>query len=135
MLTAYLDECGQEQDDWMFIAGFMGDDAAWQKFVPLWAKAIGPQRTHLHIKDLRFTKISTQKLLAKAAPVPKQCGLIPILASIRFSDYSDLLTMEKDKRIHSGYMMCCKAAAVFAMRKTPRMMSGLSLNAKTDTEI
>jgi hypothetical protein len=44
MLTAYLDESGQEQDDWMFIAGFMGDDAAWQKFVPLWTKAIGPQR-------------------------------------------------------------------------------------------
>jgi hypothetical protein len=120
MLTAYLDESGQEQDDWMFIAGFMGDDAAWEKFVPLWKKAIGPQRTHLHMKDLRFTRISTQNLLAKAGPVPKQCGLIPILASIRFSDYSDLLTMEKDKRIHSAYIMCCKAAAVFAMRRTPK---------------
>jgi hypothetical protein len=98
----------------------MGDDAAWQTFVSLWTKAIGPQRTHLHMKDLRFTKISTQKLLAKVGPIPKQCGLIPIFASIRFSDYSDLLTMEKDKRIHSAYMMCCRAAAVFAMRRTPK---------------
>jgi hypothetical protein len=91
VLTAYLDESGQEQDDWMFIAGYMGDDAAWQKLPELWAKAIGPQRQHLHMKELRFTKLAVQKMLARAALVPKKmrtnsdCGWGPLERLCRFA--------------------------------------------------
>ena len=119
MLTAYIDESGQEQDDWMFIAGYMGDDAAWKKFPDLWAKAIGPQRQHLHMKELRFTKLSVQKMLARAALVPKKCGLIPIAAGVRLKDYADLLLDEEDALIHAAYMQCCRAVTIFAMRTLP----------------
>jgi hypothetical protein len=119
VLTAYLDESGQEQDDWMFIAGYMGTDEAWKKFPGLWAEAIGPQRSHLHMKDLRFTKLAVQKMLAKAALVPKKCGLIPIAAGVRLKDYVDLLLDEKDAQLHAAYMQCCRAVSIFAMRALP----------------
>jgi hypothetical protein len=119
MFTAHLDETGQEQDDWMFIAGYMGTDDAWKLFPGLWAEAIGPQRKHLHMKELRFTKLSVQKMLARAALVPKKCGLIPIAAGVRLKDYADLLTTESDLLIHAAYMQCCRAATIFAMRALP----------------
>lgn len=119
MLTAYLDESGQEQDDWMCIAGYIGSDEAWRKFPDLWAKAIGPQRKHLHMKELRFTKLSVQKMLARAALVPKACGLVPIAAVVRLKDYADLLLQEQDAQIHAAYMQCCRAATIFAMRIVP----------------
>ena len=119
MLTAYLDETGQEQDDWMFIAGFMGDDAAWKEFPPLWAEAIGPQRSHLHMKELRFPKLAVRKMLERAALVPKRCGLIPIAAGVRLKDYADLLVAERDIFIHAAYMMCCNAVTIFALKSIP----------------
>ena len=119
MLTAYLDETGQEQDDWMFIAGYMGTDEAWEKFPGLWAEAIGPQRKHLHMSELRFTKLSARKMLARAALVPRKCGLIPIAAGVRLKDYVDLLFDEKDTQIHAAYMQCCRAVTIFAMRALP----------------
>lgn len=119
MLTAYLDETGQEQDEWMFIAGFMGDDAAWRKFPDLWAEAIGPQRKHLHMKSLRFSKVPVKKMLERAALVPKECGLIPILAGARLRDYADMLHQEEDSVTHAAYIMCCRGIAIFAMRSIP----------------
>ena len=119
MLTAYLDESGQEQDDWMFIAGYMGDDSAWRKFPELWAKAIGPQREHLHMKTLRFSKEPVRKMLKRAALVPKECGLIPIMAGVRLKDYADLFHEQEDSFIHAAYVMCCKAVVIFAMRSLP----------------
>jgi hypothetical protein len=104
----------------MFIAGYMGDDAAWREFPYLWLEAIGPQRKHLHMKDLRFTKLPVQRMLRRAALVPKQCGLIPVAAGVRLRDYVDLLTEEEDVLVHAAYMMCCKAVTVFAMRSRPR---------------
>ena len=119
MFTAYLDESGQEQDDWMFIAGYVGDDAAWSKFPELWAKALGPQRAHLHMNRLRFIKLHEQRMLARAAFVPNQCGLTPILVTSRLKDYADMLTLEGDSLIHSAYMMCCKAALFAALKVVP----------------
>jgi len=119
VLTAYLDESGQEQDDWMFIAGFMGDDDAWRKFPELWAKAIGPQREHLHMKSLRFSKEPVRKVLARAALVPRECGLTPIVAGVRLKDYADMLKEPENTLIHAAYVMCCKAAVIFAMRGVP----------------
>jgi hypothetical protein len=119
VLTAYIDESGQEQDDWMFIAGYMGTDEAWKKFPDLWAKAIGPQRQHLHMKELRFTRLAVQKMLARAALVPKKCGLIPIAAGVRLKDYADLLLEERDTLLHAAYMQCCRAVTIFAMRALP----------------
>jgi hypothetical protein len=119
MLTAYFDESGQKQDDWMFIAGYVGDNAAWGRFPELWAKALGPQRAHLHMNRLRFIKLHEQRMLARAALVPKQCGLTPILVGARLKDYADMLTLEGDSLIHSAYIMCCKAAVFAALKIVP----------------
>jgi hypothetical protein len=119
VFTAYLDESGQEQDDWMFIAGYVGGEAAWGKFPGLWAKALGSQRTHLHMNRLRFIKLHEQRMLARAALVPKQCGLTPILVTSRVKDYADMLTLEGDGLIHAAYIMCCKAAVFAALRVVP----------------
>jgi hypothetical protein len=119
VFTAYLDESGQEQPDWMFIAGYVGDEAAWTKFPELWAKAIGPQRTHLHMNSLRFQKLHEQRMLARAALVPKQCGLIPILVAARLKDYADMLTLEGDSLIHAAYILCCKTAVFAALKAVP----------------
>jgi hypothetical protein len=119
VFTAYLDESGQEQPDWMFIAGYVGDDAAWGKFPAPWAKALGTQRTHLHMSSLRFSNPREQKMLARAALVPKQCGLTPILATARLKDYADMLTLEGDSLIHAAYIMCCKVAVLAALRVVP----------------
>ncbi len=73
MITAYVDETGQEQTDWMCVAGFMGDDKAWKKFRPEWKAAIFP-RQHLHMKKLRFNRDSQRKMLKRAALVSKSCN-------------------------------------------------------------
>ena len=39
----------------------VGDEDAWAKFPELWAKALGPQRTHLHMKSLRFSSRASRR--------------------------------------------------------------------------
>jgi hypothetical protein len=63
MLTAYVDESGQEQDDWMFIAGFCGSEDAGARVAGEWPKAIGPQRKSLHLNNLRFKHEREKRLL------------------------------------------------------------------------
>jgi hypothetical protein len=50
MLTAYVDESGIDQGGWMFVSGYVGDDAAWKKASDAWKAAIAP-RKHLHMKS------------------------------------------------------------------------------------
>jgi hypothetical protein len=64
VFTAYLDESGQEQDDWMFVAGFFGPDDAWKNISKPWLEAIAP-RKHLHVKKQRFNKDSVRKMLER----------------------------------------------------------------------
>lgn len=78
MLTAYIDETGHETKDWMCLAGFLGTEYDWERFVPLWKAGLGPQRKLLHLTDLRWNKESTRKLLARLGVVPEQAGLVPI---------------------------------------------------------
>jgi hypothetical protein len=119
VLTAYLDESGQEQNDWAFVCGFIGTDEAWAKFPSLWAKAIGPQRTHLHMTNIRFIKQAEKRMLARAADIPKKCGLLPLIAGVRLKDYTDMLKVEGDSLKYAAYVVCCQAAAASAMKLTP----------------
>jgi len=86
MLTAYLDESGQETKGWMFVAGFLGNDEQWKQFVPLWKEALGPQRRHLHMADLRWKKQRTKELLARLRRV--STSLRPVV--MEFSEYFHL---------------------------------------------
>jgi hypothetical protein len=58
-------------------------------------------------------------MLARAASVPKQCGLTPILTTARLKDYADMLTLEGDNLIHAAYIMCCKVAAYSTLKVVP----------------
>src|SRR5580698_10378185 len=103
----------------MFVAGYMGDDAAWGKFPELWAKAIGPQRKHLHMNQLKFKRIAEKEMLARAAPVPRNCGLTPILGGIRNRDYKDLVEGTLEERPLCGYALCVYAMVYNALRVIP----------------
>lgn len=118
VLTAYVDETGQEQGDWMFIAGYMGSDDAWRSFPEPWQKAISP-RKHLHMNRLKFKSPADRKMLALAANVPTQCGLIPLIAGLRQNDYRELLTGTKQERTLSGYVLGCMAVAAIALSSLP----------------
>ncbi|HZY61173.1 MAG TPA: DUF3800 domain-containing protein [Edaphobacter sp.] len=118
MLTAYVDESGQEQDDWMFVAGYIGDDAAWKRFAPEWRKAIAP-RENLHLNTFRFKKERERRTLERAGTVPKLCGLTPIVAGVRTRDYQDLITGTRAEKLLNGYVMCVYALIIQALRGIP----------------
>jgi hypothetical protein len=118
MLTAYVDETGQEQGDWMFIAGYMGNDEAWKSLIEPWQRAIAP-RKHLHMNRLRFSKEGERLMLERAARVPSSCGLVPIIAGVRQSDYEDLIVGTPAEKVISGYVLCCAALVIITLRNLP----------------
>lgn len=118
MFTAYLDESGQEQDDWMFVAGFFGTEDQWNSLRGKWVEAIAP-RKHLHLTSLRFKKDCVKNTLAKAGPLPVSCGLIPMIGGVRQKDYMDLLSGTRDQKVLNGYVNCASFAVINAMRSLP----------------
>jgi hypothetical protein len=118
MLTAYVDESGQEQRDWMFVAGFVGNEDAWKMVKPEWKAAIAP-RQHLHLNTLRFVKDRERKTLERAGAVPRACGLTPIIAGVRQADYLDIFEGTRTQKLLSGYVMCCIAIIINALRRIP----------------
>jgi hypothetical protein len=120
VLTAYVDESGQEQDDWMFMAGYYGTDAAWQCVAKEWPKALGPQRKHLHMNRLRFKLQSERKMLERLGAIPAACGLVPILGGVRVGDYRDLLKGTPNEVIMNGYVLCMWTMLVGALIHLPK---------------
>ena len=93
MLTGYFDESGQESDQHVVLAGFLGNDDAWTAFKEPWRTALG-KRKALHMSKLRWHGKSgsrTKALLERLGPIPRECGLLPVWASVRVSDYIDLV--------------------------------------------
>jgi hypothetical protein len=120
VLTAYVDESGQEQDNWMFLAGFYGNDDAWKRVAKEWPKTLGPQRKRLHMSDLKFKYQSEKRMLARAGAVPQQCGLIPIMGGIRQSDFKDILIGTPEEKVLSGYIYCLWAMLFDTLRGLPQ---------------
>lgn len=118
VFTAYLDETGQEQDDWMFVAGFFGPDDAWRRVSDSWRKAIAP-RQHLHVQTQRFRKESVRRMLERAGPVAVECGLTPMVGGVRQKDYLDLLKGTREEKLLNGYVTCCHFAVFNALRSLP----------------
>lgn len=119
MLTAYVDETGQEQDDWMFVAGYYGNDASWKRVAEEWPKAIGPQRKHLHMKELRFKRESERQMLERAALVPKRCGLVPILGGVRRNDYRERFRGTPEDKLLNGYVVSLWAMLADTLANLP----------------
>jgi len=116
--TAYVDESGQEQKNWMFVAGFVGNDDQWRTTATAWKEAIAPRKT-LHMNKLRFNKDCQRRMLERAGVVPKYCGLTPILGGVRQSDYEDLIVGTAAEKLMKGYMCCCFAMVTNALRGIP----------------
>jgi hypothetical protein len=118
VLTAYVDESGQEQKNWMFVAGFVGDDKQWTDTADAWKVAIAP-RKHLHMTRLRFKKDREKRMLERAGVVPGKCGLTPVLGGVRQSDYKDLIAGTREEKLMNGYICCCFAMVINTLRGIP----------------
>lgn len=118
MLTAYLDESGQESAGNMFIAGHVGDDEQWRLFADKWRLALG-QRKHLHMHDLRWNNPHTRALLDRLGVIPTQCGLTRVLGGVKASDYTDLIRCERDARALMGYYFSLTALVTNLARWVP----------------
>lgn len=113
MLTGYFDE------GFVSVAGFIGTAAQWTDFVPMWKKALG-QRQRLHMRQLRWKKDSTRRLLARLGPIPAACGLEGARGVVRVSDYYDLVAGTDDEVICTGYVACLIPMLTQLMRGTPK---------------
>ena len=99
-----MDESGQESKNWVFIAGFIGNEDQWRKFVPAWREGLG-NRKSLHMAALRFKKDRERRLLERLAPIPVNCNLEPLLGGIRISDYRDLFVNDTfQEKLNSGFI-------------------------------
>jgi hypothetical protein len=119
MMTAYIDESGHEGKGWMFLAGYLGSEDQWKRFVPAWKAGLGPQRKSLHLTDLRWNKDRTKQLLKRLGPIPEGCGLTPILGGIRYGDYEDLVTGSPAAKLLKGWLTCLFTIVLETLRVVP----------------
>lgn len=119
MMTAYIDESGHEGKGWMFLAGYLGNEDQWSRFVNEWKSGLGPQRKLLHMKDLRWNQDRTKHLLAKLGPIPEACGLTPILGGARFGDYEDLVSGTPVAKMLKAWIACLFSVVLDTLRVIP----------------
>jgi hypothetical protein len=119
VLTAYLDESGQESNAYVFIAGFLGNDEQWNKCAEQWKAALG-RRKGLHMNRLRWGQPrKVEKLLRRLGPIPHQCGLEPLLGGVRVSDYEDLVKGTIDEQLMAGYIAALYPLVIQMLKIVP----------------
>jgi hypothetical protein len=119
MMRAYLDESGHEGQGMVVVAGFFGTEDEWERFVPRWREALGPQRKNLHMSSLRWKAHRTRRLLEKLGPIPPECGLKRAVGGVRVSDYADLVEADQYIAIIKGYHAALVPLAVNVVRAVP----------------
>jgi hypothetical protein len=120
MMTAYMDESGHESSSTrMFLAGWLGNEDQWKDFAPKWKKALGAQRPSLHMTELRWNQERTHHLLQRLGPIPRSCGLIPVLGGIKYADYADMIKGTTNERMFKAYLVCVFAVTVQMLRVIP----------------
>jgi hypothetical protein len=119
MMRAYIDESGHEGKGWMFLAGYLGNEDHWRSFVSPWKTGLGPQRKSLHMTELRWNQDRTKRLLARLGPIPEACGLTPLLAGVRYSDYEDLVSGTPAAKLLKGYLACLFPLILQTLRVVP----------------
>ncbi len=115
VIRAYLDESGQHERDYVFIAGHIGYESQWQHFVPAWNTALGTQRKRLHMQTLRWSSNSTEKLLGRLGNIPAECGLKRLIGGVRVADYEDLIPGPLAQKTITGYACALLAIGVTLM--------------------
>ena len=119
MLRAYIDESGHESKDWMFLAGYFGAEDQWKVFAPKWQQALGPRRQSLHMRELRWNSESTKRLLARLGPIPDSCGLKGMIGGVRFQDYEDLVSGQREEKTMKGYIAVLIPMVLNTLRVIP----------------
>jgi hypothetical protein len=106
MLTMYLDESLEQDEGHAVVAGFVGDDAAWDRCILQWGITLARfGRTSLHMKELRgWNDEKHRDLLRSLGLIPAQSGLALAYASVKFSDYADLVRGTLIEVISEGYL-------------------------------
>jgi hypothetical protein len=122
VLTAYLDESGQESTEYVFVAGFLGSDDQWKQLAQKWKDALEKRnRKALHMSDLRWSKPDRiRPLLESLGPIPYECGLEPVLGGVRVADYSDLTKGTIDELLMAGYISALYPLVIQALRWIPK---------------
>ena len=120
MFYAYLDETGQESNGWVFIAGFLGREAAWKSLMPKWKEGLG-KRQKLHMSSLRFKRPRDRHLLEVLAPLPIGCGLEAVIGGVKVSDYEDIVARDSfRKKMSCGYLVALVPMLIQVLRWLPR---------------
>jgi hypothetical protein len=119
VLTAYLDESGQESKGRVFIAGFLGNDDQWKKCAANWKTALGGRKS-LHMRKLRWSSHRTGPLLARLGPVPRNAGLEPLLGGVKVTDYEDLVAGSIGEKLLAGYIAALYPLVIKALQYVPR---------------
>jgi hypothetical protein len=93
VLTAYFDESGTHEGDHLcVVAGFVGTEDQWKRFIPDWEKSLRPKK-HLHMTDLRWNsgKQRIAKLLQRLGPIPDRNNLNRVAGGVWQKDYRELV--------------------------------------------
>jgi hypothetical protein len=119
MLTAYMDESGHQADR-VVIAGFWGDRTQWGNLEVAWRAALSTRKA-LHMRTLRWHKPERlQPLLSRLAPLPYQCGLKPLFATVCVSDYADLIVGGPRAKLYKSYLVALMPLLLLALKETPQ---------------
>jgi hypothetical protein len=123
MLTAYLDE-SSDGNLWV-IGGFVGNRQQWDAYCREWPIAIAPRHA-LHLRSMRLNAAEKkngrglEKLLLRAAQVPKMCRLRPFLGIVNVGEYRHLIKGTAESAALEGYMVALGNAVGALMRLVPR---------------
>jgi len=121
MLSMYLDESLEPDEGYAVVAGFIGDDMAWNRCVLQWRIVLALMgRTSLHMKTLRGWKDDRNRdLLRHLGLIPARSGLALVYASVKFSDYSDLVSGASIEIISEGYLLSLFNVVAMTMAGLP----------------
>jgi len=119
VLTAYLDESGQESKDYVFVAGFLGNEGQWKQCAREWKLALGA-RHGLHMSRLRWANPKKiEPLLKRLGPIPHRCGLEPLLGGVRVKDYEDLVVGTPGAKVMAGYIAALYPLVIQMLKVVP----------------
>jgi hypothetical protein len=104
VIKGYFDESFDERSGSVWVAGHLGDESAWKKYVIDWKQSLG-DRQQLHMSDLRWAKPYTRTLLSRLGPIPAQSGLRPFVSGVRTSDIADLVAGTRLEHYSNGYIL------------------------------
>jgi Protein of unknown function (DUF3800) len=119
MIRAYLDESGTDDRDFVVIAGHAGPPQNWFRFMHEWKAALGPQRSRLHMRKLKWNSRSTERALARLGPCARKAELAPIVGGARVSDYADLVKGNSLTQLVPGYTAALITALTALLRECP----------------